>query len=277
MPRLSSSSANTDHGGTLLRWGLAHAPVYIPPPRPVDRPPPGPVERPPPGPVDKPPPGPVERPPPGPVESPPPGPVDIPPPGPVERPPPGPVDAPPPGPVDVPPPGPVDSPPPRPVYLSLGHVLRDIPRLSLPGWTMPNKQYALCRGRVRPRTQEVSANRAISTICYGQQHSQTCPPDRATDAGGVRPDDLDCLAYLLSHPEVVPYIGDGTTATFDQAEQWLARTLAHRGRNEFAYWQLGLRGEGEFAGCAVCFALRERSRSNWAMPFGAFRGSGRWS
>lgn len=169
MPRFSSSSTKTGHGGMLLRYGVAHAPVYIPPPGPVESPPPGPVESPPPGPMERPPPGPVERPPPGPVESPPPGPVDIPPPGPVERPPPGPVEAPPPGPVDIPPPGPVYRPPPGPMYWSLGHVWRGIilPLLcSMPnaGAHRPGPAGAtgLCAAEGRPGSGEAPGSATIS-------------------------------------------------------------------------------------------------------------------
>jgi ribosomal-protein-alanine N-acetyltransferase len=37
--------------------------------------------------------------------------------------------------------------------------------------------------------------------------------------------DLDAFARMFADPEVVRYVGDGTTATSDEAREWLARRI----------------------------------------------------
>jgi hypothetical protein len=170
-PRRRSSAMNTGIGGVLLRYGLAHAPLYRPPPGAADMPPPDPAESPPPGPAESPPPGPAERPPRGPAERPPPGPLDMPPPGPADMPPPGPAEAPPPGPVDKPPPGPVYRPPPGPKYLSRGHVVTLEPVAASPDDPL--------RGRTSDTDVEAAAAAAIDSWVSAPSLSPGKPSPRS--------------------------------------------------------------------------------------------------
>jgi RimJ/RimL family protein N-acetyltransferase len=68
----------------------------------------------------------------------------------------------------------------------------------------------------------------------------------------IEPGDVDAFASLYADPEVVRYLGDGTTASSEETREWVRRAIR---RNESEGWDLRvveLTDTGEFVGrCGI--------------------------
>jgi ribosomal-protein-alanine N-acetyltransferase len=62
------------------------------------------------------------------------------------------------------------------------------------------------------------------------------------------PEDIDEVAAMYADPEVVRFIGDGTTATREESAEWLERCLAHWREHGFGHWCVRRRENDAFVG-----------------------------
>jgi RimJ/RimL family protein N-acetyltransferase len=67
---------------------------------------------------------------------------------------------------------------------------------------------------------------------------------------GWRDEDLEPYARLCADPEVMRFIGDGSTLTREQSEGQVSRFIGHWSERGFGLWALEEKGSGAFVGFA---------------------------